>query len=76
MVCLAFPLITPKGASRQDELDGAGVPVLVVQGESDRFGMPEPGPTRLVVRVRGDHGLKCDLDLVAGAVVAWVDETL
>ncbi len=72
VVCLAFPLITPKGVSRQDELDGAGVPVLVVQGESDRFGMPEPGVGRQVVRVRGDHGLKRDLGLVSAAVVEWL----
>ncbi len=72
VVCLAFPLITPKGASRQDELDGAGVPVFVAQGESDRFGMPEPGNAREVLRVRGDHGLKRDLDVVAPAVVAWL----
>lgn len=74
VVCLAFPLITPKGASRQDELDGAGVPVLVVQGESDRFGMPEADAAlgRTLVRVSGDHGLKRDLDLIAAAVVDWV----
>jgi predicted alpha/beta-hydrolase family hydrolase len=76
VVCLAFPLITPKGASRQEELDHAGVPVLVIQGESDRFGMPEPGEQRQVVRVRGDHGLKRDLKVVAHAVMGWLDERL
>ncbi len=76
VVCLAFPLITPKGASRQDELDAAGVPVFIAQGESDRFGMPEPGEGREVVRVRGDHGLKRDLDVVSAAVVAWIQRQL
>lgn len=78
VVCLAFPLVTPKGASRQDELDGAGVPVLVVQGESDRFGMPKPdaGLRREVVQVQGDHGLKRDLDIVAAAVVDWIERKL
>jgi uncharacterized protein len=72
VVCLAFPLVSPRGASRQDELDGAGVPVLVVQGTSDRFGMPEPAPGREVVQVAGDHGLKKDLQAVAAAVRDWL----
>lgn len=77
-VCLAFPLVTPRGVSRQDELDGAGVPVLIVQGQSDRFGMPESDDAagRTVVTVRGDHGLKRDLDLVSAAVVDWIDARL
>lgn len=76
VVCLAFPLITPKNVSRQDELDGAGVPVLVVQGTTDRFGMPEPGPDREVVQVTGDHGLKREPLTIAGAVVDWLGRRL
>lgn len=76
VLCLAFPLVAPSGTSRQDELDGAGVPVLVVQGENDRFGRPEPAGDREVVVVRGDHGLKKDLDLVATALVDWLGRTL
>lgn len=77
VICLAFPLSTPKGASRQDELDAARVPLLVVQGTSDRFGMPEPAPpAREVVQVAGDHGLKRDPLVIAQAVVDWVDRTL
>jgi predicted alpha/beta-hydrolase family hydrolase len=72
VLCLAFPLVAPSGASRQDELDGAGVPVLVVQGASDRFGMPEPAATRSVVVVKGDHGLKSDPAGVADAVGDWL----
>ncbi len=74
VLCLAFPLITPKGASRQDELDGAGVPVLVVQGTNDRFGVPEPDAAlgRSVVVVRGDHGLKADGPLVASSAIGWL----
>jgi hypothetical protein len=45
---------------------------LVVQGERDPFGIPPPGPSREVVVVRGDHGLKADLDAVAAAVRAWL----
>ena len=52
VLCLAFPLMPPRratgrpAASRQDELDAVEVPVLVVQGAGDPFGMPEPGPLR------------------------------
>ena len=79
VLCLAFPLQPPgrrkdgtRAPDRQDELDGAGVPVLVVQGENDRFGMPEPGPTRAVVALRGDHGLKSDAPGLREAVGAWL----
>ena len=44
------------------------VPALVVQGVSDPFGMPPDGPGRTVVQVRGDHGLKADLEAVRAAV--------
>jgi hypothetical protein len=68
VLCLAFPLVSPRGASRQDELDAVAVPVLVVQGTSDRFGMPPAAPRRTVVAVAGDHGLKKDLGAVGAAV--------
>jgi len=71
---LAFPLIPPAGEAktRLPELDAVKVPVLVVQGTSDRFGMPPDGPGRRVVRVAGDHGLKKDLPAVAEAARAWL----
>ena len=47
------------------------VPVLIVQGERDPFGMPPEGPLRQVAVVRGDHGLKTDLRAVTAAVGAW-----
>ena len=72
VLCLAFPLVAPSGTSRQDELDDVAVSVLVVQGASDRFGMPEPAERRSVVVVRGDHGLKSDLAGVAEAVAPWL----
>jgi uncharacterized protein len=77
VLCLAFPLEPPRRAgkppqSRLPELDAVGVPVLVVQGESDRFGMPPPAPNREVVKVRGDHGLKADPEAVAAAVRDWL----
>jgi uncharacterized protein len=79
VLCLAFPLQPPTRAgsdriapSRQPELDEAGVPVLVVQGRNDRFGMPGNGPGREVLVVNGDHGLKRDLPRIGDAVADWL----
>ncbi len=74
MLCLAFPVHPPgrPEKSRLEELDAVTLPTLVVQGVSDPFGMPPPGPQREVVQVKGDHGLKADLDAVGAAVQAWL----
>jgi predicted alpha/beta-hydrolase family hydrolase len=77
VLCLAFPLLPPRRGdkppqSRLPELEAVEVPVLVVQGESDRFGMPPEGPDRRVVKVVGDHGLKADTGAVGEAVAAWL----
>ncbi|HEY1237450.1 MAG TPA: alpha/beta hydrolase, partial [Solirubrobacterales bacterium] len=58
--------------SRLPELEAVSVPVLVVQGESDRFGMPPEGARRRVVKVAGDHGLKADTEAVGEAVASWL----
>lgn len=79
VVALAFPLHPPgrPERSRADELAGAGVPLLVVQGRRDAFGTPDdilsaaPAGTE-VVAVDGDHGLKADPKAVAGAVLSWL----
>jgi predicted alpha/beta-hydrolase family hydrolase len=76
VLCLAFPLVAPSGKSRQEELDAAGVPVLVIQGENDRFGRPAPAAERDVVVVGGDHGLKKDLDVVEATVATWLSSRL
>jgi uncharacterized protein len=77
VLCLAFPLLPPRRGerppqSRLPELEAVDVPVLVVQGESDRFGMPPESPDRRLVKVAGDHGLKADTAAVADAVGAWL----
>ncbi len=77
VLCLAFPLLPPRRGekppqSRLPELEAVTVPVLVVQGESDRFGMPPEGPGREVVKVRGDHGLKSDPEAIAEVVGRWL----
>jgi predicted alpha/beta-hydrolase family hydrolase len=80
VLCLAFPLQPPRRAgsepapSRLAELDAVTVPVLVVQGESDPFGMPPPGPARSVVRVKGTHSLTGDLAAVGDAARMWLAE--
>jgi predicted alpha/beta-hydrolase family hydrolase len=75
VVALAFPVHLPgrPEKSRLPELDGAGVPTLVVNGERDPFGVPPPAPGRDVVVVPGAvHDLRKDLRAVAGAVVEWL----
>jgi uncharacterized protein len=78
VLCLAFPLQPPARAgrnpspSRQPELDAVAVPMLVVQGERDRFGMPAPGPKREVVQVEGDHSLRTDREAIVAAIEEWL----
>lgn len=74
-LCLAFPTRPPgrpDAASRVPELDAAGVPVLVVQGETDPYGAPPAVPGRTVVVVRGDHSLRKDAAGVVDAVLPWL----
>lgn len=78
VLCLAFPLQPParrsgsRAPDRLPELDGVAVDVLVVQGESDPFGMPPAGPRRTVAKVRGTHSLRGDLAAVGAAIGAWL----
>lgn len=83
VLCLAFPLQPPRRKtaaaappSRLSELDAVTVPMLVVQGARDPFGMPTAGTRRKVVEVPGDHSLRTDLDAVAGAVRDWLPRVL
>ncbi|WP_420111338.1 alpha/beta family hydrolase [Pseudactinotalea sp.] len=77
VVCLAFPLHPPGRAndptkSRLPELDAVRVPVLIVQGESDPFGMPPEDDNRRIVRLRGNHSLRSDMPGLRSAVEAWL----
>jgi predicted alpha/beta-hydrolase family hydrolase len=78
VLCLAFPMQPParKGKEpspdRLPELEAVDVPVLVVQGDRDRFGMPPPGERREVATVPGDHSLRADPEAVANAVGDWL----
>jgi uncharacterized protein len=78
VLCLAFP-VHPPGRPEKDrlpELSGVNVPVLVVQGERDPFGRPEPAPHRDVVLLPGDHSLKSDLDGLSRSVGEWLERVL
>jgi predicted alpha/beta-hydrolase family hydrolase len=75
VIALAFPVHPPgkPEASRLAELDAAGVPVLVVQGDRDSFGMPPAGPGREVIVIEGaDHSLKRGLATAAAEVTRFV----
>jgi predicted alpha/beta-hydrolase family hydrolase len=74
VLCLAFPLHPPgrPESTRQPELDAVEVPVLVVQGASDPFGMPAGGPGRSIVKVRGNHSLSSDVAALRAAVQEWL----
>ncbi len=76
VLCLAFPVHPPGKAgdpskSRLYELEAVLVPVLVVQGEKDPFGMPPDAKGRTVVKVPGNHGLKTTAP-VREAVSDWL----
>lgn len=85
VLALAFPLHPPgrPEKSRAAELTGAGVPLAVVQGETDAFGRPaevlaalEGLPTASVLAVPGDHSLGRAPDAVAAAALAWLEDLL
>ncbi|MDV7219425.1 alpha/beta hydrolase family protein [Streptomyces prunicolor] len=86
VLALSFPLHPPgkPEKSRADELLGAGVPTLVVQGGNDPFGKPAEFPEgdfELVEVPYGDHGFavpkraeigqEAALEIIAGCVVEW-----
>ncbi|MFE2260530.1 alpha/beta hydrolase family protein [Streptomyces griseosporeus] len=86
VLALSFPLHPPgrPEKSRAEELLGAGVPTLVVQGGNDPFGRPEEfpdGPYQLVEVAYGDHGFAVPkrapigqdeaVTVITDAVVKW-----
>lgn len=77
VLCLAFPLHPPGRAndpakSRLPELEAVRVPVLVVQGVSDPFGVPPDAAGREVARLRGNHSLRSDMPGLRTAVASWL----
>ncbi len=90
VLALAFPLHPPgrPEKSRVDELEGAGLPTLVVQGERDAFGKPDefPAGTNMCAVPYADHSLKvpakaplslADVDaLLVEATLEWLVRTV
>lgn len=78
VLCLAFPVHPPgkPEKSRLPELDAVTVPVLVVQGARDPFGMPPSAPGRTVVTVPGTHSLAGALAQVEAAVAGWLPSAI
>ncbi len=74
VLALAFPLHPPghPERSRLDELAGPIVPVLVVQGDRDPFGMPPAADGRRIVVVPGDHSLRSAAEPIRLAVAAFL----
>ena len=85
-LALAFPLHPPgkPEKSRVEELEGVGLPTLVVQGERDPMGRPEefPGDLDLAVVPGADHGFKVPvrgalsqaeaLEVIVEATLEWI----
>jgi predicted alpha/beta-hydrolase family hydrolase len=79
VVALAFPVRPPQRPhlDRLAELALPTVPVLVVQGERDPFGVPPRARHRTVRVIAGaDHALRRDSPAVAAAVLAWLRRQL
>lgn len=81
VLCLAFPLHPPgrPEKSRLPELTSVTVPTLVVQGDHDPFGVPDPQTLQsgvTLVVVSGDHSLKKEAPAIRAAISTWVAELI
>jgi predicted alpha/beta-hydrolase family hydrolase len=77
VLCLAFPVHPPgrPEKSRLAELASVTVPTLVVQGDHDPFGVPDPQtlPSWITLAVvAGDHSLKKDAPAIRAAIARWL----
>jgi uncharacterized protein len=79
VIALAFPLHPPgqPAKSRDQELRGAGTSVLVINGERDPFGVPEPDELTNVVVLPGEtHALSKHPAAIGAAVTDWLNALL
>ncbi|SRR5581483_7675424 len=75
VIALAFPLHPPghPERSRAAELAGAGTDVLVINGESDPFGVPRGGGTATVIALPGEtHALSRRPGEIHRVVGTWL----
>jgi predicted alpha/beta-hydrolase family hydrolase len=74
VLALAFPLHPPgkPDMTRAPELP-VGVPTLVVNGDRDPFGVPDPTPdVEVAIRPGATHDLRKDLAGTAETVLTWM----
>jgi uncharacterized protein len=82
VIALAFPLHPPgragrPGQSRAADLTAAGTDVLVLNGDRDPFGIPEPaGQTRVVVLAGESHALSRRPGEAGRAAGSWLRDLL
>lgn len=75
VLALAFPLHPPWNPvrSRAEELRGAGVEVVVVNGDRDPFGIPDPADATRVRVLPGErHDLARDPSAVGAVAAEWL----
>jgi uncharacterized protein len=82
VIALAFPLHPPgragdPGKSRAGELRQAGVPVLVINGDRDPFGVPDAADAdRLVVLPGETHALSRHPQAIVAEVTSWLADRI
>jgi predicted alpha/beta-hydrolase family hydrolase len=82
VIALAFPLHPPgragdPGKSRAGELRAAGVPVLVINGDRDPFGIPDAADAdRLVVLSGETHALSRHPQAIVAEVTSWLADRI
>lgn len=78
VIALAFPLHPPGKAdvpdkSRAGELRSAGVPVLVINGDRDPFGVPNAADADRLIVLRGEtHSLSSQRAAIVDAIASWL----
>ncbi|MFB7720358.1 alpha/beta family hydrolase [Nocardia sp. NPDC056100] len=76
VVALSFPLHPPgkpEKSRREELLDVGDIPVVVVNGARDPFGIPDPADATEVKVIPGQaHSYRAGFDDIAGTVTPWL----